>query len=276
MRLCSYSENMTQLIAQRHNDGTVTPLAEISEFYHDPSRFIERPRESLPAVSPVTFRPPVPPSARVPSIGLNYRAHAEEGGLPVPPVPVVFARYAASLAVDGDEIPILDPQTDWEGELAVVLGRPLFRASRQAAAEAILGYAVFNDVSARTFQFESGQYTMGKNGDRSGILGDIVTADEAGDPAAGWRLTTRVNEAVTQDADTSDMIFDVPSILVYLSKAMTLLPGDVIATGTPSGVGFACSPQRFLNVGDRVEVSISGLGTIRNRIIAPGDWGGLA
>ncbi len=268
MRLCGYEWTGERHIGRVLDDGSIMPVAPVNVFYADTAGFLAKAAvDSGERVSAdATMRPAVPKSARVPCVGLNYKAHAAEGNLPIPDRPVIFGRFAASLAVDGDAIPRFDEQTDWEGELAVVVGRPLLRASPDEARGAILGYAVFNDVSARSFQFHSSQWSLGKNGDNSGIMGAIVTADETGDPADGWRLLTRVNGAVMQDTLTSDMIFPVPEILSYLSQAMTLNPGDIVPTGTPSGVGLARTSPQFLRAGDEVEVSIDALGTIRNRV----------
>lgn len=268
MRLCGYEWEGERHIGRVLVDGSIMPVATVEDFYADTAAFLAKASVDSGDRAPVdaVLRPAVPQSARVPCVGLNYKAHAAEGNLPIPDRPVIFGRFAASLAVDGDPILRFDEQTDWEGELAVIVGRPLLRASVDEAREAILGYAVFNDVSARSFQFHSAQWSMGKNGDNSGIMSSIVTVDEAGDPADGWRLLTRVNGVVMQDTLTSDMIFPVPEILSYLSQAMTLNPGDIVPTGTPSGVGLARMPPQFLQAGDDVEVSIDALGTIKNRV----------
>lgn len=269
MRLCGYQWDGARHVGRLLEDGAIMPVAPVERFYADTAAHLAAARldEGKRVPASITFVPAVPTSARVPCVGLNYKAHAAEGNLPIPERPVIFGRFAASLAVDGDPIPRFDDQTDWEGELAVVVGKPLRRASVEEARNAILGYAVFNDVSARGFQFHSPQWSMGKNGDNSGIMGAIVTADEAGDPADGWRLVTLVNGTVMQDTLTSDMIFPVAEILAYLSQAMTLQPGDLVPTGTPSGVGLARNPPQFLQAGDEVEVAIEGLGLIRNRVI---------
>ncbi|MCP3731226.1 fumarylacetoacetate hydrolase family protein [Sphingomonas sp. MG17] len=242
----------------------------MDDFYRDLPRWTRTAREGSPSLDLDSLRlvPAIPLTARVPCIGLNYRAHAAEGNLPIPTQPVVFGRYAQSLAASGADVPAIDPQTDWEGELAIVIGSPIFRGDEDAARKAIFGFATFNDVSARTFQLETPQWTMGKNGEASGIVGEIVTRDEAGDPANGFELTTRVNGEVMQRTLTSDMIFTVERIVAHLSKAMRLNPGDIIPTGTPSGVGLARNPPIFLQPGDTVEVSIDRLGRVVNRIVA--------
>lgn len=269
MRFIGYDKAGTANVGRVHG-ARVAPLTDVETFYGDLDHWLEVAATAEPRLelSTVMLRPAIPLTARVPCIGLNYKAHAAEANLPYPAEPVVFGRYARSLAASGADIPMIDSQTDWEGELAIVIGKPIFRGSEADAREAILGYAAFNDVSARTYQLESSQWTMGKNGESSGIVGEIVTREEAGDPAAGLELTTLVNGEVVQRTLTSDMIFSVERIVAYLSKAMRLMPGDIIPTGTPSGVGLVRDPPVFLRPGDTVEVSIEGLGKVSNRVVA--------
>jgi 2-keto-4-pentenoate hydratase/2-oxohepta-3-ene-1,7-dioic acid hydratase in catechol pathway len=201
-------------------------------------------------------------------VGLNYRAHAAEAGIDPPEYPAIFGRWTTSLTVSGTPVPVPVDEAglDWEGELAVVIGAPLREAAEQEARRAILGYAVFNDLSARKAQGQSSQWTVGKNADRSGPLGPIVTADEVPGIDAGLRLVTRVNGEIMQDTSTADMIFSPAEVAAYLSRTFTLLPGDVIATGTPSGVGMARRPPRLLGPGDVASVEIDGLGSVTNPI----------
>src|SRR5690606_9116126 len=216
---------------------TVTPLAEVTDFYSDVPYWLDRARKAGPGGVPLAeaeLAPPVPPSAPVLCIGLNYRAHAAEGGFEPPAHPTVFGRWTASLSVSGTPVPVPsgEPGLDWEGEVAAVVGAPLADADEDEARQAVLGYAAFNDITARTAQKLTSQWTLGKNADRSGPMGPIVTADEAGSPEDGWRVVTRVNGEVMQDGDTRDMIFTVPRLLSHLSATLTLHPGVVIATGT--------------------------------------------
>lgn len=269
MQFIGYDFGPTRMVGRLVGDR-VAPLTTVDDFYTDLPRWtaVAVQADAVLDLTTLVLQPAIPSSARVPCIGLNYKAHAVEGGMPIPDKPAVFGRYAASLAVSGCDVPVIDPKTDWEGELAIIVGKRVFRADEATAADAIFGYAVFNDISARTYQFESNQWTMGKNGERSGVVGAIVTRDEAGDPAEGLRLRTLVNGQVMQDSPTSDMIFSAAQIVAYLSKAMVLNPGDIIPTGTPSGVGLARSPQMFLRPGDVVEVEIDRLGRIRNTMVA--------
>jgi 2-keto-4-pentenoate hydratase/2-oxohepta-3-ene-1,7-dioic acid hydratase in catechol pathway len=170
-------------------------------------------------------------------------------------------------------VPSGEPGLDWEVELAVVVGQPMARVDPDTALTGVLGYAAFNDLSAREHQMHSRLWTLGKNADRSGPLSAIVTADEVGDPRNGLRLTTRVNGEFVQDSSTADMIFSVGEILAYLSEVMTLNPGDVVATGTPEGVGFKRTPPRYLTAGDVVEVEIERIGSVANPIVDIDDVG---
>ena len=204
-------------------------------------------------------------------IGLNYVDHAAETAMPVPTVPVVFAKFVG--CVIGPEEPIVVPpitsQVDYEGELAVVIGRSGRGVAPERALEHVFGYTLFNDVSARDLQFsEGGQWTRSKSLHTFGPLGPwLVTADEITDPQA-LRLRTVVSGEVLQDASTADMIFGVAELIAFLSEGMALEPGDVIATGTPPGVGMARTPQRFLAAGDEVRIEVAEIGTLRNPVTA--------
>lgn len=216
----------------------------------------------------VRLGPPVPRPEKILCIGHNYRDHVAETRRAEPTTPVVFAKFRNGLRGAHDEIPHpgVSDEIDWEGELAIVIGRSLKRAAARDALDAVAGYMVFNDLSARDLQRSASQWTAGKALDGFAPCGpELVTADEVPDPAA-LRLTTTVNGERMQDASTADMIFGLGEILEYLSSVMTLSPGDIVATGTPSGVGMGREPKRFLAPGDVVEVSIAGLGATRNRI----------
>lgn len=243
----------------------------MEEFFADPMVWLRKAdqRPADLAISELELAPPILPAARVLCVGLNYRAHAAEGGFDLPQHPAVFGRWTRSLTTSGTPVPVPvdEPGLDWEGELAVVIGSPLREATEEEARLAFLGFAVFNDLSARKAQRQSSQWTVGKNADRSGPLGPIVTADDVPDIDGGRRLVTRVNGEIVQDTLTADMIFTPAQVAAYLSRTFTLLPGDIIATRTPSGVGHARRPPRFLGPGDVVSVEIDGLGTITNPIV---------
>ena len=213
--------------------------------------------------------PVIPNPGKIICIGLNYRDHAKEGGNPIPDYPAVFMRTTTSLVAHGQPIlrPPVSDKLDYEAELAVVIGRTATRVSAGRALDHVAGYACFNDGSVRNYQRKSTQWTMGKNFDRTGGFGpELVTADELPDGARGLSITSRVNGAVMQDGNTADMIFDVARLIEILSEAMTLQPGDVIATGTPAGVGYARTPPLFLKPGDVCDITIGSIGTLSNPI----------
>ncbi len=217
------------------------------------------------------FAPVVPRPGKVICIGLNYALHAKEGGNPIPDYPAVFLRCTTSLCGHGEPmlVPAASANLDWEAELAVVIGRRAHRVSEETALGFVAGYSCFNEGSVRDYQRRSSQWTVGKNFDATGGFGpDLVSADELPPGAAGLRIMTRVNGAVMQDSTTGDMIFPVARIVALMSEVMTLEPGDVIATGTPSGVGYARKPPVFLRPGDVCEVEIELVGTLRNPVAA--------
>jgi 2-keto-4-pentenoate hydratase/2-oxohepta-3-ene-1,7-dioic acid hydratase in catechol pathway len=270
MRLVGFEGADGVMIGRVDESGALFPIAQREAFWRD----IDGAMAAARATGGLTLgearqRPAVPLGARVICVGLNYRKHAQESGGPIPTVPIIFARWWASLASDGDLVPAIEERFDWEGELGVVIGKPMFRVDAKAGLAGVFGYCAFNDLSARTFQFETPQWTLGKNSELSGPMGSIVTADEVGDPGDGLRLTTRRNGEIVQDDTTADMIFSVGAIIAHVSRVMRLNPGDLIATGTPSGVGAARKPPVFLAPGDLVEVEIEKVGKVANPIVAP-------
>ncbi|MDQ6660664.1 MAG: fumarylacetoacetate hydrolase family protein, partial [Chloroflexota bacterium] len=217
----------------------------------------------------VELGPPVPDPDKIICIGLNYADHASEAGLARTEVPVFFAKFRNSLT--GPTSPILLPrvssQIDYEGELAVIMGTRCKEVSEQEALQYVAGYTIMNDVSARDLQMQTSQYMAGKALDTFAPMGPgIVLAADIPNPQT-LLLTTRVNGQVVQHANTSTMIFSVATIISFLSSLMTLEPGDIIATGTPSGVGFKRTPPLFLREGDVVEVEIDGIGQLRNPVV---------
>jgi acylpyruvate hydrolase len=202
-------------------------------------------------------------------IGRNYADHIAEAGRPMPEVPVCFARFPDSLIGHGQSIrrPSASHHLDWEGELAVVIGRDCRPRTQDEALEAIGGYSIFNDVSLRDYQMRGVQWTAGKNFFATGGFGPwMVTADEVPDPQA-LDIDVRVNGQTVQHANTKDMIFDVTTLIQHIAEWTPLSAGDVIATGTPSGVGFVRDPPWFLLPGDVVEVEIERIGTLRNDVV---------
>lgn len=212
---------------------------------------------------------PVPRPGKIICIGLNYRDHAEESGMPIPPSPIIFSKFS-SCAV-GSRAPIVVPngsaQSDYEAELAFVIGRRARNVGRHAL-DYVFGYMNFNDVSARDFQFADGQWQRGKSCETFAPMGEFVaTADEIADPQ-DLAIKLRLNGQVMQDSNTCQMIFGVAELVEFLSRYVTLEPGDVIATGTPPGVGFARKPPVYLKDGDVVEVEIEGLGVLSNPVVS--------
>ncbi len=212
--------------------------------------------------------------ARVPNfycIGLNYARHAAEAGMDLPREPILFSK--ATSALSGPYDPVIIPpgseKTDWEVELGVVIGRRAEHVSEAEALNCVAGYCVVNDVSERAFQIErGGQWIKGKSAPTFGPVGPwLVSADEVPDPQS-LRLSMRLNGEVRQDSSTSDMVFAVAEIISYMSRFMALVPGDIIATGTPEGVGMGLDPPRFLRPGDVMELEVEGLGRQRQEVLA--------
>lgn len=218
---------------------------------------------------------PLTPFARpekIICIGLNYAEHIKEAPTPheVPQYPVVFLRQARSLVAHGQPLrrPRCSDQFDFEGELACVIGRPAKNVSRATALHCVGGYALFNEASVRDYQFKSHQWTMGKNFDATGAFGpEFVTADELPPGARGLTLSTTLNGKTVQSASTNDMIFDIATLIAELSVAMTLLPGDVIVTGTPSGVGIGRTPPLWMKHGDTCTVHVDGFEPLTNPVL---------
>ena len=258
-------------LAEEH--GEVTVIASLADFWADPAGHLSRPATgpSL-AVASVELVPPVLPDAQVFCIGLNYRDHAAEGSYrdqPLPPYPSLFGRWPRSLTVDGATVtvPASEDGLDWEGEVVAWVGAQLVEASPEEALASVVGYSAFNDLTARQAQKLTSQWTLGKNATGSGALGPMVPATEVGDLKQGLRLRTRVNGETVQDARTDRMIHTVGETLSLISHTLTLRPGDLLATGTPAGVGYSRTPPWLLGPGDEVEVEVDLLGTVRNTVV---------
>jgi 2-keto-4-pentenoate hydratase/2-oxohepta-3-ene-1,7-dioic acid hydratase in catechol pathway len=223
-----------------------------------------RPLSDVELLSPV-LRP-----GKIIAVGLNYRDHAEETGDAIPDYPVVFAKLPSSVTGPHADVvyPAMSARLDYEAELGVVIGRRCRNISENEAGEVIGGYLVLNDISARDVQNRTSQWVLGKSFDTFAPMGPaVVTADSIRDPQdLGIRL--HVNGELRQQSNTSNMIFTVRRLISLLSEVCTLEPGDIIATGTPGGVGIGFRPERLLSVGDRVTVEIDGIGSIANRIVA--------
>lgn len=217
----------------------------------------------------ITFLPPLSRPGKIICVGLNYSDHTKESAYDQPAHPTLFLRVATSLTAHKASIirPRVSDSLDFEGELAVILGKGGRHISKEEALDHVAGYSVFNDGSVREYQFNTPQWTVGKNFDATGAFGPyFVTADELPPGGKNLRLETRVNGKVVQAANTSDMIFDVATLIESISQAITLEAGDVIVSGTPSGIGWARDPKLILRHGDTVEVSIEKVGVLMNQI----------
>jgi len=220
-------------------------------------------------LSTVRLLPLVPVPPKILCVGLNYDDHLEESGLKKPAYPEIFARFATSLIAHQEPIrrPRESTALDYEAELAVVIGKPGRRISREQALEHVAGYSLFNDATVRDFQLRTPQWTMGKNFDGTGSFGPwLVTPDSVPPGAQGLRIQGRLNGRVMQDARTDQLIFSVPALIEMISVAISLERGDVIITGTPGGVGAARKPPVFMKPGDIFEVEIEGIGVLTNPV----------
>lgn len=272
MRLIGYENDGVRHVGALLGADKVTPLGTTEDFYRAPDEALSRTSEASPlAMQDLHLVPFVPVTARIFCVGINYHSHADESkavaGLDLPKHPMIFGRWQQSLVVDGQPVPVPPNEEglDWEVELAAVIKDKVWQAGDEAL-DHVLGYTAFNDLSARRKQIETPQFTLGKNADHSGPIGPVlVTADEY-DPSE-VAVSTRVNGEVMQSGNTRDLIHDVAAIIRYITDTVTLLPGDVIATGTPGGVGVGMKPPRFLHPGDVVEVEVEGIGTLRNPIV---------
>jgi 2-keto-4-pentenoate hydratase/2-oxohepta-3-ene-1,7-dioic acid hydratase in catechol pathway len=232
-------------------------------------RVLGRPQAEPRTVDDVELGPPLTHPDKIICLGLNYTDHADEAGFEAPTVPIIFSKFRNSLV--GPYEPIVLPRSsrevDFEGELAVVIGRTAKYVEREHALSYVAAYAVFNDVTARDLQLRTSQWISGKALDTFAPMGPgLLPAELVPDPQ-GLTIDTKVNGEVMQHDSTRHMIFSVGDTIAYLSTLMTLVPGDIIATGTPAGVGFKQTPPRFLSAGDTVAVTIPGIGTIRNPVV---------
>jgi len=212
---------------------------------------------------------PIPRPGKIVCVGLNYRDHAEEQGAELPTAPLLFAKFTTSLIGPGDPIviPPLVTKCDYEAELGVVLGATVKQVSRENALEAVAGYVVANDVSARDLQFGDGQWTRGKSPDTFCPVGPLVPAADVPDPHA-LSIRALLNGDVVQDSSTANLVFGVDEVISYASQTATLEEGDLILTGTPAGVGIFRDPPRLLQPGDSITIEIDGVGSLTNPVVA--------
>lgn len=280
MKLVSYTADGKQAYGIARDDGIVDLTARIGDTYPDIKSLIagdgfkdaqaaadgENADHSLDAI---TYRPVITNPDKIICVGLNYKAHREETGRAPTDNPALFLRFADTQA--GHNQPMIKPvnsdKFDYEGELAVIIGKGGRHVKAADYASVIAGYSIYNDGSVRDFQSHTIQWTAGKNFPKTGGFGPwMVTADELGDPSQ-LELTTRLNGEVLQNATTDLLIFDIPTLIEYITSFTELRAGDVISTGTPGGVGNKRDPQIFMKDGDTVEVEISKIGTLVNPIV---------
>ncbi len=285
MRLLAFDKDGTPTLAVRRGDEIVDLTLAAPELPRDVPALLAAGAAAMERVGKIAFDPPAgavrpaagirywPPVWNAPKYlgaGLNYHDHAREQGVEPPKFPILFPRWAPSLV--GHEEPLVCPlashQFDWECELAVVIGRGGRHIARDDALDHVAFYAAFNDGSIRDYQNNFGQWAPGKNFDASGSFGpDLVTPNELPAGARGLRIATRLNGRIMQNSNTDQLIFDVAALIEKWSVFMTLVPGDVIATGTPAGVGFTRKPPVFMKAGDVCEVEIEGVGILRNPVV---------
>ncbi|PEZ84109.1 fumarylacetoacetate hydrolase family protein [Bacillus sp. AFS017274] len=287
MKIATFSVQTEQHIGLVKNDQIISLTAlGPEEFPACMKNFIERSSElrtraeqlieqrvnedAIFNLSEVKILPPIAKPDKIICVGLNYFDHCKETGMEPPESPVIFSKYSNAIAGHNDaiEIPINSTTVDFEAELAFVIGREAKHVSEEEANDYIFGYTIMNDISARDLQFQDGQWSRGKTADTFAPFGPvIVTQDEVGDPH-NLAISLELNGEIMQDSNTSNLIFTVPKIISFLSQSMTLMPGDLIATGTPPGVGMGRNPKIWLKKGDRMNVSIEKIGTLSNHVIA--------
>lgn len=226
--------------------------------------------KTLRPIEGLTYLPPIANPSKAFAIGLNYVDHAAESNFDPPKHPVLFQRFPSSWVAHGEPLikPRVSEQFDYEAELVAVIGKPGRFISKEKALDHVAGYSIFNDGSVRDYQFRSNQWLWGKNFDASGGFGpEFVTTDELPLGATGLQITCRLNGQIMQNANTRDMIFDIATLVSACSEGMALQPGDIIISGTPSGVGLARKPPLWMKSGDVCEVEIEKIGVLRNPVV---------
>jgi 2-keto-4-pentenoate hydratase/2-oxohepta-3-ene-1,7-dioic acid hydratase in catechol pathway len=283
MKLCTFQHEDQHRIGVVTDDGIVDLAAAAPELPREMSALLAAGEPALRvaadavaratrrlALDSVRLRAPILRPPKFLAIGLNYADHVAEAGLEVPKIPTVFNKQSTCVVGPHDAIhmPRVSSALDYEGELGFVIGRRCRHVPHKRAHEVIAGYLIVDDVSVRDWQLRVPTWTMGKSFDTHGPIGPwLTTADEVGDPH-GLRLRTWVNGELRQDSSTKQLIFDCYALVEHLSTAFTLEPGDVIATGTPGGVGIAMKPPKLLQLGDAVRIEIDGLGALENPVVA--------
>ena len=282
MKLIRFGEEGKEQPGVLLQDGTIVNASVFGEDYDESffkNRGIKRIRRwtnmfghsAAKIRTPIRLGPPIVRPSKIVCIGLNYRDHATETGAAIPTEPIIFLKATSALTGPFDDVltPRAASKVDWEVELGVVINSRASYVTENHASDYIAGYVLANDISERSFQLDrGGQWVKGKSADGFAPLGPhFVTPDELGDPH-NLKMWLSVNGETMQESTTANMIFGVPKIISYVSQFMTLLPGDVISTGTPAGVGLGREPQKFLQPGDVIETEIEGLGKQRQQVVA--------
>jgi 2-keto-4-pentenoate hydratase/2-oxohepta-3-ene-1,7-dioic acid hydratase in catechol pathway len=285
MKIAVFSVQSDQHIGIVHDDQIISlTVLSPDEFPACMKTFIERSGElktraeqlieqrgnddAIFTLSGVKLLPPIAQPEKIICVGLNYIDHCKETGMEPPASPVIFSKYANAIVGHHDaiEIPVNSNEVDFEAELAIVIGKEAKRVSEEEANEYVFGYTIMNDISARDLQFQDGQWSRGKTADTFAPIGPVVvTHDEVGDPH-GLAISLELNGELMQDSNTTNLIFTVPQIISFLSQSMTLKPGDLIATGTPPGVGMGRNPKVWLKNGDKMNITIEKIGTLSNHV----------
>lgn len=272
MRLATIRTGEATRVGRLDGDTLVLlPFADVGELLASGTDWAERALEGDDSVvlSEADFAPVVPQPEKIVCVGLNYRAHAAEANLDLPSYPTLFAKYSRCLIGPHDDLvlPQNSDKVDWEAELGLVIGKPVRHADPATAEAAIAGYTVINDVSMRDWQRRTSQFLQGKTFEASTPAGPyLVTPDELENPRR-LRLSCSVDDEVMQDSYTDDLVFSPVEIVAYISEIITLMPGDLIATGTPSGVGGARKPPVFLQPGQTMRTQVEGVGELVNRCV---------
>jgi 2-keto-4-pentenoate hydratase/2-oxohepta-3-ene-1,7-dioic acid hydratase in catechol pathway len=272
MRYIGFEKDEIRYVGIRQGD-VIRSLGTMDAFYRNLDGALRQDGGETFSADSVRIVPPVPRTSRIFCVGINYLDHAREAdeaaNIELPKYPMVFGRWANTLVVDGTPVPVPPNEQglDWEVELALVIGKTTWLATEANAMDSVLGYTVFNDISARKKQLETRQFTLGKNSDFSGPIGPVVVTKDEIEDANNLRVTAKVNGKTMQDANTRDLIHSIPRIISYITDTVTLEPGDVVATGTPGGVGVGMKPPVYMTHGDVVEVEVEGIGVLRNPIV---------
>jgi 2-keto-4-pentenoate hydratase/2-oxohepta-3-ene-1,7-dioic acid hydratase in catechol pathway len=262
--------SLTALSADEFPPCTKTFIEQSDELRPRAEELIEQrsKKNAVFALSEVQIQAPIPQPEKIICVGLNYIDHCKETGMEPPASPVIFSKYANAIVGHNEavEIPVNSSEVDFEAELAIVMGKEAKRVTEEEANDYVFGYTILNDISARDLQFADGQWSRGKTADTFAPTGPVVvTHDEVGDPH-NLDISLELNGEIMQDSNTSNLIFTVPKIISFLSQSMTLKPGDLIATGTPPGVGMGRNPKVWLKKGDRMDVTIEKIGTLSNYV----------